>query len=98
MKRKVNPKVLSMIDRCAASRHNLRVGWTDPSLARSRRSVEKKERDLLAMHKQVLKDKVKIEETVAVLDEHKRETLEKTWDKVNACVSLLRVHAVVSHR
>ncbi|TNY19274.1 hypothetical protein DMC30DRAFT_13079 [Rhodotorula diobovata] len=61
MKRKVNPKVLSMID-----------------------SVEKKERDLLAMHKQVLKDKVKIEETVAVLDEHKRETLEKTWDKVNA--------------
>lgn len=52
------------------------------------RSVEKKERDLLAMHKQVLKDKVKIEETVAVLDEHKRETLEKTWDKVNACVSL----------
>ncbi|BGP36911.1 Structural maintenance of chromosomes protein 2 [Rhodotorula kratochvilovae] len=60
MKRKVNPKVMSMID-----------------------SVEKKERDLLAMHKQVLKDKVKIEETVAVLDEHKRETLEKTWEKVN---------------
>ncbi|GJN91828.1 hypothetical protein Rhopal_004851-T1 [Rhodotorula paludigena] len=61
MKRKVNPKVLSMID-----------------------SVEKKERDLLAMYKQVTKDKVKIEETVAVLDEHKKETLEKTWEKVNS--------------
>ncbi|GAA5979962.1 hypothetical protein JCM10908_001481 [Rhodotorula pacifica] len=61
MKRKVNPKVLSMID-----------------------SVEKKERDLLAMYKQVVKDKTKIEETVAVLDEHKKDTLEKTWEKVNS--------------
>ncbi|GAA6035309.1 hypothetical protein JCM8097_008810 [Rhodosporidiobolus ruineniae] len=60
MKRKVNPKVLSMID-----------------------SVEKKEKDLIDMYKQVLKDKTKIEETVAKLDEHKKETLEKTWDKVN---------------
>ncbi|GAA5866699.1 hypothetical protein JCM3774_001962 [Rhodotorula dairenensis] len=60
MKRKVNPKVLSMID-----------------------SVEKKERDLLAMYKQVVKDKTKIEETVAILDEHKKDTLEKTWEKVN---------------
>lgn len=46
-------------------------------------SVEKKERDLLAMYKQVVKDKTKIEETVAVLDEHKKDTLEKTWEKVN---------------
>ncbi|GAA5902189.1 hypothetical protein JCM5296_006624 [Sporobolomyces johnsonii] len=60
MKRKVNPKVLTMID-----------------------SVEKKEKDLLAMYKQVVKDKNKIEETVAKLDEHKKETLEKTWGIVN---------------
>ncbi|GEM06543.1 structural maintenanceof chromosome 2 [Rhodotorula toruloides] len=60
MKRKVNPKVLSMID-----------------------SVEKKEKDLLDMYKQVMKDKTKIEQTVAKLDEHKRETLEKTWKKVD---------------
>ncbi|GAA5823463.1 hypothetical protein JCM5353_002156 [Sporobolomyces roseus] len=61
MKRKVNPKVLTMID-----------------------SVEKKEKDLLAMYRQVVKDKTKIEETVAKLDEHKKETLEKTWGIVNA--------------
>ncbi|GAA6059589.1 hypothetical protein JCM10212_005088 [Sporobolomyces blumeae] len=61
MKRKVNPKVLTMID-----------------------SVEKKEKDLLAMYKQVVKDRSKIEETVAKLDEHKKETLEKTWGIVNA--------------
>jgi structural maintenance of chromosome 2 len=81
MKRKVNPKVLSMIDRYDAM----------PSLPLSRAiadlqlpsSVEKKERDLLAMYKQVVKDKTKIEETVAVLDEHKKDTLEKTWEKVN---------------
>ncbi|GAA5831466.1 hypothetical protein JCM11251_004033 [Rhodosporidiobolus azoricus] len=60
MKRKVNPKVLSMID-----------------------SVEKKEKDLLDMYKQVVKDKTKIEETVAKLDDHKKETLEKTWGIVN---------------
>ncbi|GAA5892437.1 hypothetical protein JCM6882_005616 [Rhodosporidiobolus microsporus] len=60
MKRKVNPKVLSMID-----------------------SVEKKEKDLLDMYKQVVKDKNKIEETVAKLDDHKKETLEKTWGIVN---------------
>jgi len=92
MKRKVNPKVLSMIDRCVASSSFFFFLDADESvqltLVTVVRSVEKKERDLLAMHKQVLKDKVKIEETVAVLDEHKRETLEKTWDKVNACVSL----------
>ncbi|GAA5853552.1 hypothetical protein JCM8547_002503 [Rhodosporidiobolus lusitaniae] len=60
MKRKVNPKVLSMID-----------------------SVEKKEKDLIGMYKQVVKDKTKIEETVAKLDEHKKETLERTWEIVN---------------
>lgn len=35
------------------------------------------------MYRQVVKDKTKIEETVAKLDEHKKETLEKTWGIVN---------------
>lgn len=53
------------------------------SLTPVHHSVEKKEKDLLDMYKQVMKDKTKIEETVAKLDEHKRETLEKTWKKVD---------------
>ncbi|KAK4052017.1 Structural maintenance of chromosomes protein 2 [Microbotryomycetes sp. JL221] len=61
MRKKVNPKVLSMID-----------------------SVEKKEKDLMTMYRQVLKDKSKIEETVGKLDAYKREALQKTWEKVNA--------------
>ncbi|ORY74060.1 P-loop containing nucleoside triphosphate hydrolase protein [Leucosporidium creatinivorum] len=66
MKKKVNPKVLTMID-----------------------SVEKKEKDLKTMYQQVLKDKTKIEETVAKLDEYKKEALQTTWEKVNECICLL---------
>jgi structural maintenance of chromosome 2 len=29
------------------------------------------------------KDKVKIDETIESIDRHKREALEKTWEKVN---------------
>lgn len=36
------------------------------------------------MYRQVLKDKTKIEETVATLDEYKKEALQNTWEKVNA--------------
>lgn len=46
--------------------------------------VEKQEKELLKMHAQVLKDKSKIEETIAKLDAYKREALTKTWEKVNA--------------
>lgn len=56
---------------------------TDPSAA-SVCSVEKKEKDLLGMYRQVLKDKTKIEETVATLDEYKKEALQNTWEKVNS--------------
>lgn len=45
--------------------------------------VEKQEKELLKMHAQVLKDKAKIEETIAKLDNYKREALTKTWEKVN---------------
>ncbi|KAI9860275.1 MAG: Structural maintenance of chromosomes protein 2 [Vezdaea acicularis] len=60
MKKKINPKVMNMID-----------------------SVEKKEASLKNMMKTVIRDKKKIEETIASLDEYKKEALQKTWTKVN---------------
>ena len=45
--------------------------------------VEKQEKELLKMYSQVTKDKVKIEETIAKLDDYKRVALQKTWEKVN---------------
>ena len=60
MKKKINPKVMNMID-----------------------SVEKKEAGLKNMMRTVIKDKRKIEETILSLDEYKKETLHKTWSKVN---------------
>ncbi|KAG9905115.1 putative nuclear condensin complex subunit Smc2, partial [Aureobasidium melanogenum] len=60
MKKKINPKVMNMID-----------------------SVEKKEASLKNMMRTVIRDKKKIEETIAQLDEYKKEALHKTWSKVN---------------
>ncbi|KAJ9635893.1 Structural maintenance of chromosomes protein 2 [Coniosporium tulheliwenetii] len=60
MKKKINPKVMNMID-----------------------SVEKKEVSLKNMMRTVIRDKRKIEETIQSLDEYKKETLQKTWEKVN---------------
>lgn len=45
-------------------------------------AVEKKEAGLKAMMKTVGRDKRKIEETIATLDEYKKEALEKTWREV----------------
>ncbi|KAG9312704.1 condensin complex subunit SMC2 [Chiua virens] len=60
MKKKVNPKVMNMIE-----------------------TVEKKETELKKMMATVLKDKQKIEETIAELDRYKRDALQKTWEKVD---------------
>lgn len=38
------------------------------------------------MYRQVEKDKAKIEETIAKLDDYKRSALAHTWEKVNVCV------------
>lgn len=46
-------------------------------------SVEKKEQALKKMMATVLKDKSKIESTIAELDRYKRDALIKTWTKVN---------------
>jgi structural maintenance of chromosome 2 len=45
--------------------------------------LEKKEATLKQMFSTVKKDKKKIEETIASLDEYKREALMKTWRHVN---------------
>ncbi|EAU83424.2 nuclear condensin complex protein [Coprinopsis cinerea okayama7 len=45
--------------------------------------VESREKDILAKLDTVMKDKGKIEETIAELDRYKRDALQKTWDKVN---------------
>ncbi|CAG8465644.1 10085_t:CDS:10, partial [Dentiscutata heterogama] len=47
-------------------------------------SVEKKEASLNQMLATVLKDKKKIEDTIVSLDDYKKDTLQKTWEKVNA--------------
>ncbi|KAF9220656.1 condensin complex subunit SMC2 [Gyrodon lividus] len=60
MKKKVNPKVVNMIE-----------------------TVEKKETEIRKMMATVLKDKQKIEETIAELDLYKRDALQKTWEKVD---------------
>ncbi|KAF8837161.1 condensin complex subunit SMC2 [Paxillus ammoniavirescens] len=60
MKKKINPKVMNMIE-----------------------TVEKKENEIRKMMTTVLKDKEKIEETIAELDRYKRDALQKTWEKVD---------------
>ena len=52
-------------------------------------SVEKREASLKKMMATVLKDKEKIEETIAELDRYKRDALQKTWEKVNGLVPSL---------
>lgn len=52
-------------------------------------SVEKKEAALQKMMATVLKDKAKIEATIAELDRYKRDALLKTWEKVNGDFGLI---------
>jgi structural maintenance of chromosome 2 len=53
--------------------------------------VVKKERELLKMHNQVLKDQEKIHETISKLDEYKRDALKTCWEQVNRLASLTRL-------
>jgi structural maintenance of chromosome 2 len=46
-------------------------------------NVEKKESSLKQMIRTIEKDKAKIEETIVTLNEYKRDTLIKTWEKVS---------------
>ena len=61
----------------------------NPAVMATIDSVEKKEASLKQMMRTVIKDKKKIEETIASLDEYKREALHKTWSKVNTDFGLI---------
>lgn len=61
----------------------------NPAVMATIDSVEKKETALKQMMRTVIKDKKKIEETIATLDEYKKEALFKTWSKVNVDFGLI---------
>lgn len=85
MKKKVNPKVLHTIDR-----YDIALDCISASNELTHTiSVEKRETALKKMMSTVLKDKEKIEETIAELDRYKRDALQKTWEKVNGYVNSL---------
>lgn len=54
----------------------------NPNIMNMIENVEKKEAALKTMIKTIEKDKMKIQETISKLNEYKRETLVKTWEKV----------------
>ncbi|CAI4060934.1 hypothetical protein N7582_001755 [Saccharomyces uvarum] len=54
----------------------------NPNIMNMIENVEKKEAALKTMIKTIEKDKMKIQETISKLNEYKRETLIKTWEKV----------------
>ncbi|SCW01151.1 LAFE_0D06216g1_1 [Lachancea fermentati] len=55
----------------------------NPNIMSMIENVEKKESALRTMIKTIEKDKTKIQETISKLNEYKRETLIKTWQKVS---------------
>ncbi|EDO15409.1 hypothetical protein Kpol_1063p20 [Vanderwaltozyma polyspora DSM 70294] len=55
----------------------------NPNIMAMIENVEKKETALKTMIKTIERDKVKIQETIEKLNEYKRDTLIKTWTKVN---------------
>ncbi|CCC70262.1 hypothetical protein NCAS_0E01920 [Naumovozyma castellii] len=54
----------------------------NPNIMSMIENVEKKESALKVMIRTIEKDKVKIQETISKLNEYKRDTLIKTWEKV----------------
>lgn len=77
MKKKINPKVINMIEGYVSP------DFRDCIIYRCRFSVVTREESLKKMLNQVQKDKKKIEETVDELDRYKRDALQKTWEKVD---------------
>ena len=49
-------------------------------------STEKNETEIKKKLAQVLTDRENMMETIETLDQHKRDTVEKVWSKVNGCV------------
>ncbi|QLL32266.1 hypothetical protein HG536_0C04350 [Torulaspora globosa] len=54
----------------------------NPNIMSMIENLEKKESSLKAMISTIEKDKIKIQETIAKLNEYKKDTLIKTWNKV----------------
>ena len=79
MKKKINPKVMNMIDKLSCFFYTVHGFLMEVDLTR----VEKKEADLKKNIAIVEKDKVKIDETIESIDRHKRDALQTTWAKVN---------------
>ncbi|KAF9233061.1 condensin complex subunit SMC2 [Melanogaster broomeanus] len=55
----------------------------NPKVMNMIETVEKKDAEIKKMMATVLKDKEKIEDTIAELDRYKRDALQKTWEKVD---------------
>ena len=80
MKRKVNPKVMNMIDTYVPALCQPLIDCANLNyLCR----VEKHKASLKKMLGTVLKDKEKIKQTIEELDWYKRDALKMTWEKVN---------------
>jgi structural maintenance of chromosome 2 len=80
MKKKVDPKVMNMIDMCVLPAPAFSER---PNAGHFFSSVEKREASLKKMLGTVLKDKEKTEQTIKGLDRYKRDALKTTWEKVN---------------
>ena len=98
MKKKVNPKVLHTIDRSVRSSSSCRLWHGLTRVGAVCGSVEKREAALKKMMSTVLKDKEKIEETIAQLDQYKKDALQKTWEKVNGCVCRVALSVPVMNK
>ena len=59
-------------------------------------ATEKQEIETKRKLQTVLKDRGKMVETIETLDQHKRDTVETVWNKVNGCVSP-PPHVHISH-
>lgn len=58
-------------------------------------ATEKQEIETKKKLQTVLKDRGKMVDTIETLDQHKRDTVEKVWNKVNGYVSSLHVDEVL---
>ena len=77
MKKKVNPKSLHMLE------GSVDGFFTTLNVADDRCSAEKNEDGIKKMIATINRDKEKMFETIETLDKHKRESVERTWKKVD---------------
>lgn len=90
MRKKINRKVMDMIDRFVVLLMINLQALMHLACLFDQLSVEKKEVELKKMMATVVKDQSKIEDTIAELDRYKRAALETTWEKVNGYVDSLK--------